>query len=280
MAKFFHFTRDPRPPEQIRQQYDVERELAGRLRRASPEERKGLYTQVYDEFHDRVPHQRMQHTPEAERKESVDSQVRWLRANLGRDSTFLEVGAGDCRVTLALAPLVRKAIALEVSKSMIEIPGAPANFELVISDGTSVPVPPGTVDVVHSQQVIEHLHPDDALEQLRNIHAALKPGGKYFCGTPNRLTGPYDISRHYDESATGLHLKEYTFGELARLFRGVGFRKVYAYVNTESSPRALPVWPIELLEVMLAPLPRSWRIRIARPIRPRVLFTIRMLGVK
>jgi hypothetical protein len=75
-------------------------------------------------------------------------------------------------------------------------------------------------------------------------------------------------------------LKEYTFGELARLFRGVGFRKVYAYVNTESSPRALPVWPIELLEVMLAPLPRSWRIRIARPIRPRVLFTIRMLGVK
>jgi SAM-dependent methyltransferase len=280
MGKFFHFTQDPRPPEQIRQQYEVEKELAARLRGASAEERKGLYTRVYDEFHHRVPHQRMQHTPEAERKAAVDSQVRWLRANLDRDSTFLEVGAGDCRVTLALAPFVKKAIALEVSKSMIEIPGAPPNFELVISDGTSIPVPPGTVDVVHSQQVMEHLHPDDALEQLRNVYAALEPGGRYFCGTPNRLTGPYDISRHFDESATGLHLREYTFGELARLFRAVGFRKVYAYVNTETSPRALPVWPIRAVEDVLAPLPRSWRIRIARPIRPRVLFTIRMLGVK
>jgi SAM-dependent methyltransferase len=141
-------------------------------------------------------------------------------------------------------------------------------------------VPDGSVDVVYSQQLMEHLHPDDALDQLRNIYTALAPGGRYFCVTPNRLTGPHDISRHYDEEATCFHLKEYTISELASLFRQVGFREVSVYVSTRSSPRRLPVWPVRVLETVLAPLPRALRIRIARWIRPRVLFSFRLLGVK
>ena len=62
---------------------------------------------------------------------------------------------------------------------------------------------------------MEHLHPDDALEQLQNIYSALVPGGIYLCITPNRLSGPQDVSRDFDMVATGFHLKEYTISELS-----------------------------------------------------------------
>jgi hypothetical protein len=67
---------------------------------------------------------------------------------------------------------------------------------------------------------------DDPFEQLQNLHRALVPGGMYLCITPNRLSGPHDVPGVFDHTASGFHLKEYTVGELARIFRRVGLRKV------------------------------------------------------
>ena len=75
-------------------------------------------------------------------------------------------------------------------------------------------MPAGSVDLAFSDQLMEHLHPDDAVEQLRNIHRALKPGGVYVCVTPNRLYGPSDISAFFDDEARGFHLKEYSLDEI------------------------------------------------------------------
>lgn len=273
---------DPRTPEQIREQYEVERVLADQLRGASREERRSLYTRLYDELFRRVPHHPLMtqsRTPE-EKRVILDRQLRWLRPLVGPDSTFLEVGAGDCMVTFEVAKLVRKAIAIEVSETVVGEGRPPDNFELIISDGTSVPVPVGSVDVVYSQQLMEHLHPDDALEQLRNIYAALKPGGRYFCVTPNRTTGPHDISRFFDERASGFHLKEYTIGELNRLFREVGFRRVGLFVDTGSRPRTISTIPFRVMERALAPLPRGVRIRTARRVKPGALFSFRLVATK
>ena len=41
---------DERPPELLRQHYEVERELADRLRHSTREERRTLYGEVYDEL--------------------------------------------------------------------------------------------------------------------------------------------------------------------------------------------------------------------------------------
>ncbi len=276
------FPGDPRTPEQIREHYEVERELTERLHVAKREERAGLYTEVYEELYRRIPHHRklLQKEMADAQGDLVERQVRWLRPSLTPESTFLEIGAGDCLVTFEIAKLVKKAIAVEVSETMAGHPDTPDNFELLITDGTSILVPPGSVSVAYSQQLMEHLHPEDALEQLRNVYEALEPGGCYFCVTPNRTTGPYDISRHYDDVATCLHLKEYTIGELAGIFRDVGFSEVHLYVGAQSSPRKLPTWPFALIESLLAPFPRSLKIRLARLLRPRVLFSFRLLGIK
>jgi SAM-dependent methyltransferase len=102
----------------------------------------------------------------------------------------------------------------------------PDNFKLIMSDGSNIPVPKESVNLAFSNQLMEHLHADDALEQLCEIYASLAPGGTYICVTPNRISGPHDISRHFDDVATGLHLREYSVAELTVLFRHAGFSRL------------------------------------------------------
>jgi hypothetical protein len=48
--------RQGRTRAQLREHYEVERELADALRRAGPHERRSLYATLYDELFRRVPH--------------------------------------------------------------------------------------------------------------------------------------------------------------------------------------------------------------------------------
>ena len=107
-----------------------------------------------------------------------------------------------------LAKYVQRVYAIDVSDEISGKTKLPHNCNLILSDGTSIPVDPGSVDIAYSNQLMEHLHPDDAVEQLYHIHEALKPGGMYICITPNRLCGPHDISRSFDDTPRGFHLRE------------------------------------------------------------------------
>jgi protein-L-isoaspartate O-methyltransferase len=113
-------TADPRAPELIREHYEIEKGLAARLRSAGRDERKHLYTDLYEELYRRVPHHQKltQKRTADEDAEVVERQLRWLRPSVGPEDTFLEVGAGDCLVTMAVARLVKKSIAIEVSHTM------------------------------------------------------------------------------------------------------------------------------------------------------------------
>jgi SAM-dependent methyltransferase len=185
-----------------------------------------LYSSVYDEWYQRVPSNPMRSQRQrAEYTRSyVASQLSFLRPVLRRDSTFLEIGAGDCALAFEVAKRVAKVYAIDASDEITRSARRPRNFELVISDGRSVPVPAGSVHVAYSNQLMEHLHPDAALEQVGNVYQAVAPGGSYVCVAPNRINGPHDISQYFDEVATGFHLKEYTNADSARCFglRGSG----------------------------------------------------------
>jgi SAM-dependent methyltransferase len=256
--------RDLRTPEQIKEHYEIEKELASRLRQASREERRTFYKAVYDELFQRVPHhsQLTRKMDVHARQQLVVKEMKALRHFLRPHLTFLEVGPGDCRLSFEVAKRVKKVIAVDVSEEITRHTSCPDNFELILSDGCSVPVPPHSIDIVYSHQLMEHLHPDDALEQLENIYAALAPGGVYICITPNRLSGPHDISRHFDESPTGLHLREYTTTELVNLFRSVGFSEFQIFLRVKQIFVLLPVLPSVWAEWVLERLPR----RLAKPL--------------
>jgi SAM-dependent methyltransferase len=270
-----------RPAALLREHYEVERQLADRLRNATREQRRTLYGPVYDELYQRVPHH-----PQLTRKSSPEltqaglvPQLRLLRPYLKPDSVVLEIGPGDCALSIALAKRVRQVYALDVSEKITEQLSAPANFKLILSDGTSVPLPAGSVDVAYSNQLMEHLHPDDAREQLEGIWRALRPGGVYICITPNRVSGPHDISSHFDSIATGFHLKEYTVRELSQLFRDVGFRRVQTLLGRRGLCLAAPVSPVVVAEALLARLATGPRQRLGRTVG-RAFLGIRLIGTK
>jgi SAM-dependent methyltransferase len=273
---------EQRTSAQIREHYEIEKQIAKELRESTPEQRKTLYTSAYDELLQKVPHH-----PCLTNKNSDDEAVKRvtyemlnLKPFLKEEQVFLEVGPGDCAVSCEVAKHVKKVYAIDVSREITKNLAAPANFELILSDGSSIDVPNESVDFAYSNQLMEHLHPEDSLKQLQNIFQSLKKGGVYLCSTPNRLSGPHDVSRDFDSVATGLHLKEYTITELDKLFRETGFSKTRVYLRFGEKRVLLPVRLFRLFEKLIDVLPDRFRKKITfnRPIR--FLLGIKLLGTK
>lgn len=272
---------DGRSMDQIHQHYTIEKSLADRLRAASKEERATLYSEVYDELFSRVTHHPLltAKTTGDARARRVRNTMAFLQHFLRPQSTFLEIGPGDCALSFAVAAQVEQVYAVDVSEEIMTRQGCPENCQLVISDGSEIPVKRASVDVVYSKDLLEHLHPEDAVIHLQNVWDVLKPGGIYICRTPSALSGPHDVSQFFDDPvATGLHLKEYTTTEIAALSRSVGFTRTRPYLWVKGRLVHVPLFPVALAESLVGRLPPSWRRQVAgrlpmKPFLSRVIIT-------
>jgi SAM-dependent methyltransferase len=271
-----------RTPEQLREHYEIEQMLADRLRAATREERRSLYTALYDELYRRVPHhpQLTRKVDAAAQRARVAEQLELLRDLLVPDSTFMEVGPGDCSLSIEVAKRVKRVYAVDVSEEITRRAALPSNLSLILSDGCSIPVPEASVGLAYSYQLMEHLHPEDAREQVQNIYRALVPGGAYLCVTPNRLTGPHDISRYFAEVARGFHLKEYTTGELEDGFERAGFSKIRVHFKVRGFKALLPVFPVRWLERCLETFPYSLAHRASTSLVLQRLLGVAILATK
>jgi len=276
-----HRTGDMRTQEQLQEHYLIERELAERLRRAPRSQRRGLYCDVYDELFRRVLHHPQLHRANgAPRQREVDDLIALLRNYLTSSTVMMEIGAGDCELAIRAAAMVKKVYAIDVSEQITRGVTCPANFQLVLSDGCSIPVPQGSIDVAVSNQLMEHLHPDDALEQLHNIYRSLAPGGVYVCITPNRVYGPHDVSKYFDHVATGFHLLEYTARDIRRLFASAGFSEIRFFAGARGLFLRIPFRLISLVEAILGALPQDFGKRIAQTAPMRALLGLRVAAMR
>lgn len=272
-----------RSPADLRRHYDIERELADRLRHALPGDRPHLYRTVYDELFARVPDHSQLSRKQSDvlQQEATARQMHLLGRFLRPQTAYLEIGPGDCHLATTVASLVSHVYALDVSETIIGKRPWPANFTPVVFDGICINLPPGSVHVAYSHQLLEHLHPDDALEQLKGVWQALAPGGVYVCTTPHRFSGPHDISKYFDAEATGFHLKEYCYRELRSLFLEAGFRSTSAWGGLKGYFVRLPNAPVLALEAILGGAPPRLRRRLAKslPLRP-VFDSVTIVGYK
>jgi len=218
-----------RTPEQLKHHYDVERELAERLRHSTREERRRLLPGLYDELFKRIPdHPRLtvREAPAAAAA-AVRTRLALLRPFLIEGGVFLEFAPGDCRLALDLCRSARQVYAVDLSQQSGELSDVPANFKFIAYDGFELDLSSDSVDVAFSYMMIEHVHPDDVGPHLELVRRLLKPGGVYVVATPHRFSGPHDISRNFSAVPQGLHLKEWTYAELQQALATAGFARTY-----------------------------------------------------
>jgi SAM-dependent methyltransferase len=235
--------RDSRSPERLIAHYELERGLADRLRAGSQGERSWLYGEVYSKLFDSLPDHPQKTTNELPAKRVADRK-RLLGPLLKPDAVYLEVGCGTAALPFAMAGLAAEVLGLDVTDALIDFAAAPANFRFVKTEGVEIQLADNSVDLAHSDQLMEHLHVEDAEPQLREINRILKPGGEYLCATPSRVTGPHDISVFFDEVATGFHMREYDYRSLRDLFLRTGFSRVRFPLVIRGFRLATPPYPV------------------------------------
>ncbi len=235
------WTGDPRSARQLREHYAIERALATQLRQSSKGERGALYASVYDELFRRIPHHpQLQLRSSEHRARRVERELHFLAPLLSPRLTFMEIGAGDLALSRRVAELVDEVHAIDVAAEILAAARATSKLHVHLTDGRQLPLPDNSISFAYSNQLMEHLHPDDAAEQLCEVFRVLRPGGSYLCVTPNRLTGPWDISRVFSPTVQGLHLREYSNRELVALLHDTGFVRISALVPGRSRARELP----------------------------------------
>lgn len=273
-----------RTEDQIRAHYNIETELAKKLKESTKAERQSghLYTSVYNELFQRVPHhgQLARKADEQQSQRAIIWQLNLVERFVGKDKTIVEIGPGDCKLAFELCKSAKQVYGVDVSDVITDAARVPPNFSLIISNGTNIPLPDSSVDLVYSNQLMEHIHPEDAVEQLGEIFRVLKSGGLYLCRTPNKINGPWDISYYFDDVATGLHLKEYSSGELIDLLSRAGFERQRAYAGGRGVYVPFPMTLINWLEKFLKLMPSGIRISIGRSLPIRSVLGLNIVAVK
>jgi len=275
------WTKDNRAPDRLIAHYVLERRLAHQLRSASAGERPAMYAKVYDELLSSLD----DHPKKTNRRDPTDAriarQVHQIAPYLRTDVAFVELGCGDSALSLAVADRVRDVIGIDVQDHLVDLSNVPANYRFVRStDGVTLPLATGSVDVVVSDQLLEHLHPEDALKQTCEVHRILKKGGVYICSTPNSLTGPHDISMFFDYTARGLHLKEYNYREIMALFKAANFQAIAFVANTKFGSIRVPIALGIRLEQVLQALSKQSLAPFGRTRVARQLFGINVIASK
>jgi SAM-dependent methyltransferase len=240
-------------PAMVLRHWELEKALRRDLLAASRERRWEVFERGYSRLYREIEWiNRLAGTANPERR-ATDHDL-WADLLGPPPLRVYEVGSGAARLISALARRGYRCTGTEITRERgqqraVQHP----NLSWSNSDGVHLErfEPANSYDAVISDQVVEHLHPGDLLDHLRGVRAILRPGGRYIVRTPHPAVGPSDGSRLFDApDPRGIHLKEYTYRELAGALRQAGFRRVHA-------PLVLPYYLTGRLGVRLRPIHRG-----------------------
>lgn len=246
--------------EIILKQFQSEVKYSNILRKTTNQlERGKLYHQLYTKFFNE------EHPLLSRTKDEVDKRVnrtiKFLSDYSSPSSKLIEIGAGDCSVTIGLAPLIDRVMGVDVAKNIMPNKDIlPNNVNLFVSDdGIKLPDKKNYFDIAYSNQLLEHLHLEDSKSHLINVYNILSSGGFYIFNTPHRFFGPHDVSVYFCNTSKGFHLKEYCNYELYVLLKKAGFSKINLITGIKGKKIALPILITILIEFLLVMLPYKIR---------------------
>jgi 2-polyprenyl-3-methyl-5-hydroxy-6-metoxy-1,4-benzoquinol methylase len=225
--------------EMIALHFETEMGYRERLLGTTPEERTAIFEQCYGELYGKFSW--LNHSQNHE--DRVLDYVAWGQVIGPKSKSIYEIGSGDAGLARYLAGLGHTVTATEITSERGKVFASDIpNVTWAGTDGVHLAnfAPQGAFDVVVSNQVIEHLHPEDAPAHFRNACLLLKPGGSYMLSTPHAHVGPSDVGRVMGvDMLVGMHLKEYTYAEVEELALQAGFAQAKAILRIPRGVRKI-----------------------------------------
>jgi len=195
--------------------------LSNLISTSSKKERNEAYRKAYQKLHTfLLSVSRGNHLYQGSNLHRAFWRQKFISRFVGKNQRILEVGCGEGLLSLLLARSSNVVTGIDISDICVALANknklrfAIKNADFLIMSATQIDFPSDSFDWVISVDVLEHLHPDDALDHLHEAARVLKKQGKYLLLTPNASAGKH---------AGDLHLKEYNLKELERLFSVTGF---------------------------------------------------------
>jgi len=255
--------------------WDLERRLAGELLASSPENRWDVFERCYTTLYSECPWLN-DGVDTSDYDDDLDF-GHFLKLLDGVHDVY-EIGSGKARLLSYLARHGFRCVATEITRERgARYVDPQAAVQWRTTDGVNLTKfeQPGSFDAVISTHVIEHYHPDDFGPHLKNVHALLRPQGRYVFNMPHKFAGPMDLSEVFGlYEAVCMHLREYTWAETVIACRKAGFTRLEAvYVAPRGLRRRLPVKSfsgpgylayVRTMETMLGLLPVGARHAVAK----------------
>jgi cyclopropane fatty-acyl-phospholipid synthase-like methyltransferase len=208
--------------------WDLEQKLTKELLASNPENRWDLFEQAYTLLYRELDW--LNKLP-GDTRNPVEKYNTWLETIGVKPQKIYEIGSGKGKMISYLAECGFDCKGTEITRERgsKHVDNSSPNLTWGNSDGVNLAQfePSNYYDLVVSDQVIEHFHPDDLQKHFQNAYSILKENGRYIFSTPHCHTGPHDVSFvfKYDDSA-GMHLKEYTYHELIAPVTTAGFKNI------------------------------------------------------
>lgn len=263
--------------EEKRMQFDAEKEIATLLLKSNKKLRRKLYSIEYDRFFKMFPNHSSVNSKDKEN--AINQEILIVKKIMTDNNNLLEIGAGDSLFARKACQLFKNVIAIDVSSENNNL-DFPINYKQIICNGIELPVEYKSIDFIFSNQVAEHLHPEDLEDQTKMIYKCLKYGGIYEIVTPHRYRGPHDVSKYFSSRAEGLHLKEYTIYEIYKILKKIGFKKINLIFKIRGLIILVPVALAFIIENIFRLFPDKIRKKILNKILFKQFFFIRLVGIK
>ena len=251
----------------------MEKALAEKLKQANREERKEIYATMYDELFSKVPdHTRLTRRESAEMTAwATKSKFDLVKKFINKSTVFAEFAPGDCKFAIEVAKHAKQVYGIDISVQSNPNDVIPDNFEMIVYDGYSIDgIEKNSVDIVFSDQLIEHIHPEDTKHHFELAYSILKKGGRYIFRTPPFHSGPHDVSAYFSDVPEGFHLKEWTHIEIKELLKELNYTKLSSYWNARGHKVSMPYFYFESVEKILNMLPKDRIQTLAKYLVPSI----------